>query len=74
MSVESMLSNEKIITQLSLKVDELNRDLHKVKRANSKLKDEVRRLEKEKNEKLKKERKLKKPHFKNGKRGTFKNG
>lgn len=67
--------------QLLLKLDEVNRKLYqalenekKVKRANSRLKSELRKERKEKNELKEQLSKNKKQHYRNGRRGTMFNG
>jgi predicted RNase H-like nuclease (RuvC/YqgF family) len=61
---------ENTIAQLQNKLEELNTELFHVKRANSKLKNEVRSLRREKEKKLREERKGQKQHFRNNKRGS----
>lgn len=70
---EVSLNNEQYLSLVD-KLDCVNKELLKVKRANSKLKSEnrhLRRVIKKLKDDAAKERK---PYFKNGKRGTFKNG
>lgn len=54
------------------KLDQQARELHQLKKANSRLRGELRSLRKQ-YAKLKKDKK-ETQHYKNGKRGTFKNG
>lgn len=65
------MSNEEYIDIILNKIDNLNEELHKVKRANSKLKSQNRHLQRiirKKNEELAKKNK---PHYRNGqKRGS----
>lgn len=65
--------NTEAYSQLKAQIGKLNSDTKHLRRANSKQKNELRKLRKE----LEKERKKNangKPRFKNGKRGTIKNG
>lgn len=66
---ENFVPSEEILLK---KLDSLNVELHHLKRANTKLKKEVRAKNKIIADLKGKEKK--RQHYKNGKRGTFKNG
>lgn len=66
------LFNADTYTQLKAQVGKLNSDMKHLRKANSKQKNELRKLRRELHKQRKKTED--KQHYKNGKRGTMKNG